>query len=162
MNMNIIKIVFSNDRSTSFMECPKCGKKIADDSVFCENCGKKINMSNSKKMLWIVLSVVLLLSVTGIVIDFIEPNEQIPPEGDVNKDSIPPILPIASLKELAIVLDSINPTELGVLSDSVIYYKKDSSYYFINKIGQPLVKGKAFDNFTLQNNVIITLVGLIL
>lgn len=138
------------------MKCPKCGKEIADDSVFCENCGKKINMSNSKKMRWIVLSVVLSLSVTGIVIGFIVPKEQISPEGEVSKDSIPPTLPIDSLRELSIVLDSINPTELGVLSDSVIYYKKDSSYYFINKIGQPLVKGKAFDNFTLKNNVIIT------
>lgn len=74
----------------------------------------------------------------------------------VGNDSISPTSPIDSLKELAIVIDSINPTELGVLSNSVIYYKKDSSYYFINQIGEPLAKGKAFDKFTLTNNIIIT------
>lgn len=41
------------------MKCPKCGKEIANDSIFCEFCGTKISKPKSIKILWIILIVLL-------------------------------------------------------------------------------------------------------
>jgi predicted nucleic acid-binding Zn ribbon protein len=34
------------------MKCPKCGKEIANDSVFCEYCGEQIKKNNRVKNPW--------------------------------------------------------------------------------------------------------------
>ena len=47
------------------MRCPKCGKEIPNDSIFCEACGAR--MKKSRKALWITLSIVFVL-VAGVVL----------------------------------------------------------------------------------------------
>lgn len=42
------------------MKCPNCGKEIAEDSMFCEFCGTKIESKKSKIVWWIIGFVVLL------------------------------------------------------------------------------------------------------
>ena len=42
------------------MKCPKCGKEIANDSVFCEYCGNPIRKSH-KKVIWITFITILVL-----------------------------------------------------------------------------------------------------
>ena len=44
------------------MRCPRCGEEIANDSVYCEFCGRKIKKSGSKK-LWLSVCVVSALVV---------------------------------------------------------------------------------------------------
>jgi predicted nucleic acid-binding Zn ribbon protein len=46
------------------MRCPKCGKEIPNDSIFCEACGARIK--KSKKALWIILNVILV-SISAVV-----------------------------------------------------------------------------------------------
>ena len=29
------------------MKCPKCKEEIADNSIYCPNCGDKLNLNNS-------------------------------------------------------------------------------------------------------------------
>lgn len=48
------------------MICPKCGNEIANDSVFCEYCGAKIRKP-SRKILWGLITAVILLSVIGLL-----------------------------------------------------------------------------------------------
>ena len=47
------------------MKCSKCGKEIANDSVFCEYCGAKVNKHKIMKPLWMTLAVVLSLFIIG-------------------------------------------------------------------------------------------------
>lgn len=48
------------------MKCPNCGEKIADDSKFCEFCGKKIKNGNEGKSLWpLWLCLAVALTVGG-------------------------------------------------------------------------------------------------
>lgn len=45
------------------MKCPNCGKEIANDSKYCEYCGKKIKTSSRPLLIIIVLTVILLAMV---------------------------------------------------------------------------------------------------
>ena len=49
------------------MKCSKCGKEIANDSNFCEYCGTKVHKIISRKTVWWVLSVIIILSVIGFI-----------------------------------------------------------------------------------------------
>lgn len=56
------------------MQCPKCGKEITDDSIFCEYCGAKVNNQSEERRkgawwLWIVL-----ISVVAVVIFWVINN----------------------------------------------------------------------------------------
>ena len=61
------------------MRCPKCGNEIANDSLFCEYCGTKVNLQKSKKALWIAFAIILSLCVIGGII-FVTNNKQTSPE----------------------------------------------------------------------------------
>ena len=72
------------------MICRYCGKEIADDSVFCEFCGRRVHKKSFLKPLWITLGVLvgifLVSFLTYVIID--EPvcsseyndNEEVIPE----------------------------------------------------------------------------------
>jgi predicted nucleic acid-binding Zn ribbon protein len=47
------------------MKCPKCGKEIANDSVFCEYCGEQIKKNNRVKNPWRLIAVLLMAVVVG-------------------------------------------------------------------------------------------------
>ena len=51
------------------MKCSNCGKEIANDSLFCEYCGAKIQKSR-KKTLWIMLSACFIVCLFVSVISF--------------------------------------------------------------------------------------------
>lgn len=46
------------------MECKRCHKEIADDSVFCEHCGKRVRPN--KWLLFLIIVLILLLCCGGI------------------------------------------------------------------------------------------------
>lgn len=46
------------------MECKRCHKEIADDSVFCEHCGKRVRPN--KWLLFLIIVLILLLCSGGI------------------------------------------------------------------------------------------------
>ena len=45
------------------MECKRCHKEIADDSVFCEHCGKRVKPN---QWLFVFITIALLLGVGGL------------------------------------------------------------------------------------------------
>ncbi len=50
------------------MKCPKCGKEIANDSVFCEYCGEQIKKNNRVKNPWRLIAFLLMAVVAvGVV-----------------------------------------------------------------------------------------------
>ena len=57
------------------MKCPKCGKEIADDSNFCEFCGKRVNVGTADKkgsekkriFFFSLFAVLLVVVVAGVV-----------------------------------------------------------------------------------------------
>ena len=49
------------------MKCPKCGEEIANDSVFCEYCGAKVNKPQSNNTLLKVLVLAVVLCVVCII-----------------------------------------------------------------------------------------------
>ena len=44
------------------MKCPNCGKETAEDSIFCEQCGTKLEKKKSHKTLWIIIAVVIAIA----------------------------------------------------------------------------------------------------
>ena len=63
------------------MKCPNCGKEIANESLFCEYCGKQIRQNSSTKLSkrkdkgWMIFSIILLVSniiVGYLAIDYSE------------------------------------------------------------------------------------------
>ena len=57
------------------MKCPSCGKEIADDSKFCEFCGKRVNVrtadekgSKKKKIFFFSLLAVFLVAVIVVIV----------------------------------------------------------------------------------------------
>lgn len=50
------------------MKCPKCGEDIANDSNFCEYCGKKIHSKMSRKTFWSLLAVTTIVLAFGSVV----------------------------------------------------------------------------------------------
>ena len=48
------------------MKCSNCGNEIANDSVFCEYCGEKIQ-KNSKIPGWILFSVIFIGCLFGSI-----------------------------------------------------------------------------------------------
>ena len=54
------------------MKCPKCGNEIANDSVFCESCGAKLNLAPSKlkesSRIWIYNRAYLFMFVSLFII----------------------------------------------------------------------------------------------
>lgn len=54
------------------MKCPKCGKEITNDSVFCGYCGTQMSKPNSKiGLLFIVMgALVLLISYVFQLVDY--------------------------------------------------------------------------------------------
>ena len=53
-------------------------------------------------------------------------------------------------------IDSICPSEVGVLSDNVYFYKKGNKVFFIDSTGENIANGAAFDTFNIISNVIVT------
>ena len=55
------------------MKCPKCGKEIANDSVSCEFCGRRVQKKSTLKPLWITLGILagifLVSFFTYVIID---------------------------------------------------------------------------------------------
>lgn len=49
------------------MRCPNCGKEIANDSVFCEYCGTKLNIEPNTPM-WLKFMNVIGLSLLAIAL----------------------------------------------------------------------------------------------
>ena len=45
------------------MKCKHCGEEIANDSVFCEFCGKKIN-TDKKRQLMLSITIALLVTIS--------------------------------------------------------------------------------------------------
>ncbi len=56
------------------MQCPKCGKEIPNDSIFCEACGAR--MKKSRKALWIILSVVLAVVIAVVAFAIIQEQQE--------------------------------------------------------------------------------------
>lgn len=61
------------------MKCPSCGKEIAEDSLFCEYCGTKLESvasvppeqkihSKSRTPLWMILALLPFVIIGGVVI----------------------------------------------------------------------------------------------
>lgn len=50
------------------MKCHKCGKKIDDNSVFCEYCGVPVEKSNSITPLWITLAAFMAICAVVVCI----------------------------------------------------------------------------------------------
>lgn len=53
------------------MKCPFCGAQIADDSLFCTECGKELPKSNAcpsdkRKLSWIIGAILLFVVIIGI------------------------------------------------------------------------------------------------
>ena len=68
------------------MKCPKCGKEIADDSIYCEYCGTKLenaasvspeqkNHSKSRTTLWMMILAMLLVVIVGGVVIYNQYNK---------------------------------------------------------------------------------------
>lgn len=49
------------------MKCPNCGREIANDSVFCEYCGKKVKAASKSPLYVIIIVTVILLTIAIIV-----------------------------------------------------------------------------------------------
>ena len=45
------------------MFCDKCGTELADDAVFCSNCGNQVKAKNSKN---IYIALILTFFITGL------------------------------------------------------------------------------------------------
>jgi len=51
------------------MICKNCGEKIADDSKFCEFCGKKVNAGKKRRlMLLITIALLVLISISTTIL----------------------------------------------------------------------------------------------
>lgn len=51
------------------MICKNCGEKIADDSKFCEFCGKKVNAGKKRQlMLLITIALLVLISISTTIL----------------------------------------------------------------------------------------------
>lgn len=49
------------------MKCPNCGKEIANESKFCEYCGKPIEKKRNTQSLWMVFIVLLVVGLVGVM-----------------------------------------------------------------------------------------------
>lgn len=57
------------------MKCPNCSTEIANNSVFCEHCGKKIKTTFNP---WIVISIFLaIVGVIGVISLYLQNHEEI-------------------------------------------------------------------------------------
>ena len=67
------------------MICSNCGKEIADDSMFCEFCGVKVEVNKpaNRKKLWIILGAVLGVAVLALILVFVLGGK-----GSENKDYV--------------------------------------------------------------------------
>lgn len=75
----------------------------------------------------------------------------------IDKDKfIQDAIRIDNLQNLAYLLDSVKPDEVGALFDNVLYYKKNKLYFFVDSVGTPIGKGEPFDSFIPKGNVILT------
>ena len=52
------------------MICPNCGKVIANDSIYCEFCGAKVEVNKpaNRKKLWIILGTLLGVAVLALIL----------------------------------------------------------------------------------------------
>jgi len=50
------------------MKCPNCGKEIANDSVYCEYCGVKLEKKGSSKVLWIIIAAVVGVALIACIL----------------------------------------------------------------------------------------------
>lgn len=55
------------------MKCPKCSREVANDSIFCEYCGKLIFFKNRKIRKWIWGAIGVLIIIIVLVIVFATP-----------------------------------------------------------------------------------------
>ena len=107
------------------------------------------HISHNRKYVFAVI--VLIFAMTSLLYMSNSCRKSIiiePPITDVEKER---------LIYLADLLDSIQPDEVGALFDNVLYYKKDTSFFFVDSIGKPIAGGKAFDDFKRQDGVVKTI-----
>lgn len=70
------------------MRCPKCGKEIANDSVFCEYCGEKVVPVAAKKKVPLWLIIVGALIVVALIVIFCYDSS---PESQPLPDEVTPV-----------------------------------------------------------------------
>lgn len=59
--------------------CDKCGQKLADNSKFCPNCGKRFNCSNQENNTTVIICAIvgLLFPLIGAILYYVFKNSDI-------------------------------------------------------------------------------------
>ena len=123
------------------MKCSKCGKEIANDSVFCEYCGTKVKIPKSKKALWITLAILLALCIIGgfCLTYYFQPHQEpdsLEMENTISQDSNSTYHD-SSLSQVEI--DSLlahGYVDLGLPSGTLWKEKSERGYYDYDKAVQ--------------------------
>ena len=60
--------------------CDNCGQKLADDSKFCPNCGKRFNSSNQENNTTVIICAIvgLLFPLIGAILYYVFKNSDVP------------------------------------------------------------------------------------
>lgn len=111
------------------MNCPKCGKEIANDSNFCEYCGNPVKKSH-KKTMWNVLAVLLLMGgafFMGVQLSGETTKEVTEVAEDTLEYEVSTELPpVEAPAELAEVVDYV---DLGLPSGTIWYTSNETGFY---------------------------------
>ena len=122
------------------MNCPKCGKEIANDSNFCEYCGNPVKKSH-KKTKWIPLVVIaLVVQLTSFIIIimamsgtlfgkktvYAEDLAEIQAEDTLEYEASTELPPVEAPAELAEVVDYV---DLGLPSGTLWKTINENGFY---------------------------------
>ncbi|MBO4739841.1 MAG: hypothetical protein J5606_09840, partial [Bacteroidales bacterium] len=77
------------------MICRYCCKEIANDSVFCKFCGRRVQKKSTLKPLWITLGVIVGIFLVSFLTYVIIDEPVCPSEYNDNEEVIPEDTPIA-------------------------------------------------------------------